>query len=875
MRIYYPGTGPAGAPTLRLDQLEAIYRIKQEITDPARSKAALLGAGMGSGKGQPLDSSVLTLTGFIRMGDVRVGTEVVVPSGGTAIVSGVFPQGERRVYRFTLMDGREILADDSHLWTVLDHNRHPSGYRKVVSTSEMLGQFQKLSGAGPRYFIEVARPADLGKWASSLDPWLIGALLGNGGLTQASVMFSTGDDDTRDLVARLLPSGVVLRYAEKYDYQITAGRLGGSLRNPVLNELRRLGVMGHGAWTKSVPTELLHSSAADRLALIQGLLDADGSPVRAGFEFSSASPQLAEDFVWLVRSLGGRATQSVKTLDGKEYQRIYGRLPEEFAPFRCQRKLDGMIAETKYALTGVAIRNIEYVGMMPTQCIMVDHESHEYVTDGFTRTHNTVVLTEVILQTNPERCLIVGVKDAYGQWAKTFQEQQASSPLGIKRALLRLDKTPVGQDNFTKLLDGDPGLFYVGLEMLRAQDWDMVSETHPVDPALKAEFGDQVPDFWPETRKSVQKHRYAKMRAVDLLVSDEAHKHSNQKTSSVKTMNDLPAVAKVGLSGTFFGNKFQNAWTLSCWLWGVGVIGGKGLFESRYCVKMPVMSKDGKVQLTSPNGHPLTKVLGEREPGEFVGSLPCYVFIATPIGPVPPPEIVKVALGEEQTRQYREMEGQSLTWIPSTASASREPLIADLPIVQRIRLRTAALGGMTIIPGATEDDSDSVTFAPGCKSSTLDAAYAVLHRPTWVGKKVLILTHSKPFAIEAARRIGQKYRVALKTGDVTSKQWEMDKASFMWPVSETFGVQYLVAVISAVGTATDGLQANCAKVLWLSEDENATNVIQAANRVWRDGVDLDDYEAVKIVTKGTIAEGVLLANRAKVAGINSSVQGQK
>lgn len=871
MKIHYPGCEPAGTqkngkpwPVLRLDQLEAIYRIKREIK--TGSKGVLVGAGMGSGKGQPLDSSVLTPTGFIRMGDVCVGTEVVVPSGGTATVSGVFPQGERQVYRFTLMDGREVLADDSHLWTVLDHNRHRSGYTRVVSTSEMLEQFQKPNGAGPRYSIESTRPADLGKWTSTLDPWLIGALLGNGGLTQNAVMFSTGDGDTRDLVARLLPPEVTLRFAENYDYQITAGKLGGSLRNPVLNELRRLGVMGHGAWTKSVPTELLHSSIGDRLALIQGLLDTDGSPVRAGFEFSSASPQLAEDFVWLVRSLGGRATQSVKVVDEKEYQRIYGRLPEEFAPFRCQRKLDGVVAATKYALTGVAIRDIEYVGMMPTQCIMVDHESHEYVTDGFTRTHNTVVTVEVMMQAEPKRALIVGVKDAYGQWKKAFKEQGATQPL------LRINGTQEGKDNLAKLLDGDDGWFYAGLEALRAPDWEMVSETVEWSKAEQREHG--LGESFQTPAKAKQIGIYKKMKPVALLISDEAHRHSNQKSASIKTMNSLSARAKIGLSGTFFGNKFENAWPLTVWLWGKEIIGTKGMFEAVYCVKVPVMSKDGYRRLTTPSGYPLSKVLGEASPGEFVETLPCYVFIATPIGDVPEPEVVKVKLAPEQQRQYNEMEGQSLTWIPTSISMAHEPLVADLPITQRIRLRTAALGAMTLIPGASEDSPDTVTFGPGCKSSTLNAAYDVLHRPSWKGKKALILTHSKPFAVEVARRIGQKYNTALKTGDVSSKRWEKDKESFMRPVSET-DVQYLVAVISAVGTATDGLQANCSKVLWLSEDENNVNNIQGSNRVWRDGVDLEDYEAIKLIPKGTIAEGVLAKNKTHRGKLLDSVAGAR
>ena len=286
----------------------------------------------------------------------------------------------------------------------------------------------------------------------------------------------------------------------------------------------------------------------------------------------------------------------------------------------------------------------------------------------------TVVSIEVILKTKPKRGLVVGVKNSYGQWAKTLEEQQDPSPLGIKRKLLRIDGSVPGRDNLAKLLDGDPGLFYIGLEMLRAQDWETVSETHKVYPEIKAFFGDQVGELTEPVKKAVHKSTYQHMKPLDLLISDESHKHSNQKSASIETIRSLPAVAKVALSGTFFGNKFENAWAVATWLWGKVVIGTKGAFEAEYCVKVPVMSKDGRRQLRSKRGFPLSKILGERNPGEFVKSLPCYVFIATPIGPVPAPEVLRIDLRHpEQIRQYGEMEFQSLTWIPSTKSAKRAP----------------------------------------------------------------------------------------------------------------------------------------------------------------------------------------------------------
>lgn len=487
----------------------------------------------------------------------------------------------------------------------------------------------------------------------------------------------------------------------------------------------------------------------------------------------------------------------------------------------------------------------------------------------------TVVSTEVMLKLAAadglKRVVITGPRDSYAQWAEAVRDQQDVPEHKLERII---GTTNTGRANLQRLLDGDDGWFYVGMEMLRAQDWEQVSETVKTDPSIKAFFGDEIEDEF-EQVKTVQKHTYKNMKPLDLLVSDESHKHSNQKSAAIQTIREIPTARKVALSGTFFGNKIINAWSLTTWLWGKEVIGGKGAFEREFCVVVPLMSKDGKKQITTPGGFGLTKNLGERNPGEFVETLPCYVFIATPIGPVPEPEIVKIDLHPEQLRQYQEMESMSLTWIPTVGEEGRAPLVADLDLTQRNRLRTAALGGMTLVPALDEDESDTIIFEPGSPSSTLVAAYHVLHRDNWVGKKALILTHSKQFAIEAARRIGQKYTVALKTGDVSSKQWDSDKARFMLPMSDPLSIQYLVAVISAVGTSTDGLQRECAKVLWLSEDDSNVNNIQGANRVWRDGVDLSEYEGVKIVQKNTIAEGVLKKNDKHRSDVLGSVTGNR
>ena len=76
------------------------------------------GGILAAGKEQPLDSQVLTPNGFMKMGDIKVGSKIVTPFDGVANVTAIFPQGIKDVYEFVLSDGRKCECGLEHLWTV-------------------------------------------------------------------------------------------------------------------------------------------------------------------------------------------------------------------------------------------------------------------------------------------------------------------------------------------------------------------------------------------------------------------------------------------------------------------------------------------------------------------------------------------------------------------------------------------------------------------------------------------------------------------------------------------------------------------------------------------------------------------------------------
>ncbi|MFI9834957.1 helicase-related protein [Streptomyces sp. NPDC051913] len=329
---------------------EGQQKVSKEIFDDLATEHPmhrLLQGEVGSGKAQPLDSLVLTPVGFRPMGDLRVGDEIVVPDGDIALIDGVYPQGEREVWRLILSDGSSVECDDEHLWIVGTSRGWDRGQApKVMTTREIRLDAFKANGSS-KWYLPTADPVDLGDDSGlPLDPYLFGLLLGDGSVRH-HLRLATVDDE-----------------------------------------------MSHG---KFVPDEFKNTSIKNRLALLQGLLDTDGTVGKDGLSISlcSASRRLAEDVAWLVRSLGGRAT----VLPKKAAFNVSVALPDDYAPFRLTRKAEQVRSRPRYDTFRRGIRAVEHVGRKPVQCISVAHPSHAYVTDNFTVTHNTMVALRAMLAT--------------------------------------------------------------------------------------------------------------------------------------------------------------------------------------------------------------------------------------------------------------------------------------------------------------------------------------------------------------------------------------------------------------------------------------------------------------------------------------------
>jgi recombination protein RecA len=92
-----------------------------------------------SGKAQPLNAGIMTPTGWKTMRDMEVGSQVLTPSGLTASVTGVFPQGPQAVYNLATLSGLNTEATLDHLWKIrISRPFQEDAEIKVLSTEEIL-----------------------------------------------------------------------------------------------------------------------------------------------------------------------------------------------------------------------------------------------------------------------------------------------------------------------------------------------------------------------------------------------------------------------------------------------------------------------------------------------------------------------------------------------------------------------------------------------------------------------------------------------------------------------------------------------------------------------------------------------------------------
>ncbi|MEW2806913.1 PhoH family protein [Streptomyces massasporeus] len=377
------------------------------------------------GRAQPRFTNVLTPDGWRPIGDLTVGDLVIGSNGEPTPVLGVYPQGEKDIYRVTAQDGSWTLCCGEHLWTVRTRDDKPW---RVLETQEMIGNLRAAHAR--RYELPLlTAPVQMPEREVPMDPYALGLLLGDGCLTGSTTpSFASDDPELAEALEAALP-GIAVRHRGGPNYVLNRVKSPGdvvTLENPVTGVLRELDLLRTRSHSKFVPDDYLHNSAEVRLGLLQGLLDSDGGPVTqqdrtCRIQYTTTSILLRDDVIALVQSLGGVAYTRRRAAEGRKPGLANGRevayrhdahvidirLPEGIEPFRLARKRDKYLAAGGGGCPMRFIDSIEPAGKEEAVCIQVAAEDSLYVTQDYLLTHNTLNDAFIILDeaqnTSPEQ----------------------------------------------------------------------------------------------------------------------------------------------------------------------------------------------------------------------------------------------------------------------------------------------------------------------------------------------------------------------------------------------------------------------------------------------------------------------------------------
>jgi hypothetical protein len=394
----------------QVEAIEAVYRGTPRI---------LFGGARGGGKLLALDTKVPTPRGFTTMGQLRPGDTVFGADGTPTTVVAVSEIERRPCYRITFDGSESFVAADTHEWLTFNIRERERLWRRSdeFRARRRAKRPSRSTGRRPDLVIrnatthrtptkddpvtgtvrtteELAASVSVGKslnhtvqlcgaWQTPeawlpIDPWVLGVWLGDGDSSGRGV--TSADSGVLD---KLTARGLTPVFDERYHYRLPG----------FAAHLRQLGVVGN----KHIPDAYLWASIEQRLELLRGLMDTDGTCAKDGqASFSNTNENLSRGVYHLIRSLGVKATfrEGRSKLNGVDHGPTYNVFWTNTLPvFHLSRKRDRLPTQTRGTQKWHYITGIEPTDTVDTVCIKVDREDGLFlIGEAGIITHNSAFL---------------------------------------------------------------------------------------------------------------------------------------------------------------------------------------------------------------------------------------------------------------------------------------------------------------------------------------------------------------------------------------------------------------------------------------------------------------------------------------------------
>lgn len=342
------------------------------------------------GKALALDTKIPTPSGWSTMGDIKVGDIIFGQDGKYTKVIAKSPIHNIDTYEIEFDNGEVIKACGEHKWKV----SHSDWYHKekVLNTNQLIEKLNTLKDAtkSSSMYVNISNAIETPKNDNlPIDPYTLGVWLGDGSRDNGVI---TGLLEDIELISENIPLEVLNKYKVKGNNK---------LWNYAYKNLRtithRLGLNIE----KTIPEEYLRSSIDQRLNLLRGLMDTDGSVRPNGScEFYQKEGKLLYQVRELISSLGIKTRIILKTVHG--YPGKYGTIvftTNKYDVFTLPRKLERQRNSLNHPKNiRLYIKDIRQIKAEPMQCLSVDNNDHLFLCgDTFIPTHNSTTVVAYLL----------------------------------------------------------------------------------------------------------------------------------------------------------------------------------------------------------------------------------------------------------------------------------------------------------------------------------------------------------------------------------------------------------------------------------------------------------------------------------------------
>lgn len=383
---------------LRDYQQEAVDEIRTAL---AKYRRVLFQLPTGGGKCLGKDTPILMYDGTTKkVQDVKVGDFLMGDDSHPRRVESVC-SGKEEMFRITPIKGDSFECNRSHILSLRYTDAKHGFAKRDISVNDYI----KLSGQ-EKHLLKLYRACvDFDEKELPIDPYVLGLWLAEGAKTGANPTFTINKDD-KEVIDYLLSLGGKILADDKRGKNCHNISLAG-ITNPngrrknsciYRDEFKRC--LFGSYYNIGIPYEYKVNSYSNRMQLLAGILDGDGSTdnSKCGFEVTTKYRKLADDILYLCRSLGFGAYCHVKKVDlskikgcvskeTREYFRITISGFCEKIPLKIKRKRSVPRKMNKNVLN-VGF-SIESLGIGDYYGFEISGNNRRFLLGDFTVTHNT------------------------------------------------------------------------------------------------------------------------------------------------------------------------------------------------------------------------------------------------------------------------------------------------------------------------------------------------------------------------------------------------------------------------------------------------------------------------------------------------------